>query len=149
MQAYCPLPTASESGPRGSILWISCEFRRLSCPSLAGGVSCPCRLGPEVLTENRSRCEHCRTMPRPRSDSPALFELEDIRPDFRIERRAMKRGQWPVAGLDEAGRGPLAGPVVAAAVILDPKRIPTGLDDSKRLTAEERETLFEALLKEA
>jgi ribonuclease HII len=88
-------------------------------------------------------------MARPRSDSPALFELEDIRPDFSIERRAMKRGQWPVAGLDEAGRGPLAGPVVAAAVILDPKRIPKGLDDSKRLTPEERETLFEVILKKA
>jgi len=88
-------------------------------------------------------------MTRPRSDSPALFDLEDIRPDFSIERRAMKRGQWPVAGLDEAGRGPLAGPVVAAAVILDPKRIPKGLDDSKRLTADAREELFEAILKKA
>ena len=48
----------------------------------------------------------------------------------------MKRGVWPVAGLDEAGRGPLAGPVMAAAVILDPKRIPKGLDDSKRLSHE-------------
>ena len=38
----------------------------------------------------------------------------------------MKRGVFPVAGCDEAGRGPLAGPVVAAAVILDPKRIPEG-----------------------
>jgi len=88
-------------------------------------------------------------MTRPRSDSPALFDLEEIRPDFSIERRAMKRGQWPVAGLDEAGRGPLAGPVVAAAVILDPKRIPKGLDDSKRLTADAREELFEAILKKA
>ena len=61
----------------------------------------------------------------------------------------MKRGQWPVAGLDEAGRGPLAGPVVAAAVILDPKRIPKGLDDSKRLTADAREGLFDAILKKA
>ena len=58
----------------------------------------------------------------------------------------MKRGQWPVAGLDEAGRGPLAGPVVAAAVILDPKRIPAGLDDSKRLTASQREELFGEIL---
>jgi ribonuclease HII len=90
-----------------------------------------------------------RVMARPRSDSPPLFDLEDIRPDFSIERRAMKRGQWPVAGLDEAGRGPLAGPVVAAAVILDPKRIPKGLDDSKRLTPEERENLFEVILKKA
>ena len=61
----------------------------------------------------------------------------------------MKDGQWPVAGLDEAGRGPLAGPVVAAAVILDPKRIPKGLDDSKRLVHEEREALFEKILKTA
>ncbi len=51
-----------------------------------------------------------------------------------------------MAGLDEAGRGPLAGPVVAAAVILDPERIPDGLDDSKRLTAEQRGALFETIL---
>ena len=53
----------------------------------------------------------------------------------------MKRGVWPIAGCDEAGRGPLAGPVVAAAVILDPKRVPRGLDDSKRLDPETREKL--------
>jgi ribonuclease HII len=66
---------------------------------------------------------------------------EDIRPTFRRERAAIKRGVWPVAGCDEAGRGPLAGPVVAAAVILDPKRVPRGLDDSKKLDAETRERL--------
>ena len=54
----------------------------------------------------------------------------------------MKRGVWPVAGCDEAGRGPLAGPVVAAAVILDPKRVPRGLDDSKKLNAAMREQLY-------
>jgi ribonuclease HII len=48
---------------------------------------------------------------------------------------------WPVAGCDEAGRGPLAGPVVAAAVILDPKRVPRGLDDSKKLDPETRAKL--------
>jgi ribonuclease HII len=47
----------------------------------------------------------------------------------------------PVCGLDEAGRGPLAGPVSAAAVILDPDRIPEGLNDSKMLTARARERL--------
>ena len=47
----------------------------------------------------------------------------------------------PVAGVDEAGRGPLAGPVVAAAVILDPGRTIDGLDDSKRLSAARREEL--------
>jgi ribonuclease HII len=67
---------------------------------------------------------------------------EDIRPTFRRERAALKRGVWPVAGCDEAGRGPLAGPVVAAAVILDPKRVPRGLDDSKKLDPETREKLY-------
>ena len=52
------------------------------------------------------------------------------------------RGVWPVAGCDEAGRGPLAGPVVAAAVILDPERIPRGLNNSKKLDREEREKLY-------
>jgi ribonuclease HII len=66
-------------------------------------------------------------------------------PNFRRERALLKRGIWPVAGCDEAGRGPLAGPVVAAAVVLDPKRIPKGIDDSKRLTAERREELFEEI----
>lgn len=50
-----------------------------------------------------------------------------------------------VAGIDEAGRGPLAGPVVAAAVVLDPRRIPPGLDDSKRLSATRRAALFEEI----
>jgi ribonuclease HII len=68
-----------------------------------------------------------------------------LRPSFRRERAAIKRGVFPVAGCDEAGRGPLAGPVVAAAVILDPKRIPRGLNDSKKLTAIQRETLYERI----
>src|ERR1700734_2204983 len=63
-------------------------------------------------------------------------------PSFRRERAMIKRGIWPGAGCDEAGRGPLAGPVVAAAVVLDPKRIPKGIDDSKRLSAERPEALF-------
>jgi ribonuclease HII len=64
------------------------------------------------------------------------------RPTFARERAAMRRGILPVAGCDEAGRGPLAGPVVAAAVILDPERVPRGLDDSKRLAPERREVLY-------
>jgi ribonuclease HII len=67
---------------------------------------------------------------------------EVVRPTFRRERAAMRRGILPVAGCDEAGRGPLAGPVVAAAVILDPRRIPKGLDDSKKLAPEQRERLY-------
>lgn len=87
-------------------------------------------------------------MARPRSDSPPLFEIVE-RPDFTFEQKAIKNGLWPCAGLDEAGRGPLAGPVVAAAVVLDPDNIPSGLDDSKRLSATQREALFEQILGKA
>lgn len=68
-----------------------------------------------------------------------------LRPSFRRERRAFNSGIWPIAGCDEAGRGPLAGPVVAAAVVLDPGRIPRGLNDSKKLDAEAREKLYEKI----
>ncbi|MDD3609849.1 MAG: ribonuclease HII [Halothiobacillaceae bacterium] len=54
-----------------------------------------------------------------------------------------------IAGVDEAGRGPLAGPVCAAAVILDPRRPIDGIDDSKRLTARRREQLFERIQSDA
>src|SRR5438874_4434184 len=70
------------------------------------------------------------------------LQEEESRPTFRRERSALKRGIWPVAGCDEAGRGPLAGPVVAAAVILDPARVPRGLDDSKKLDRPTREKLY-------
>ncbi|HTB05258.1 MAG TPA: ribonuclease HII [Bradyrhizobium sp.] len=76
---------------------------------------------------------------------PAKGVIAVASPSFRRERALIKRGVWPVAGCDEAGRGPLAGPVVAAAVVLDPKRIPKGIDDSKRLTPERREELFEQI----
>ncbi|MEX0370690.1 MAG: ribonuclease HII, partial [Tateyamaria sp.] len=54
-----------------------------------------------------------------------------------------------VAGVDEVGRGPLAGPVTAAAVVLDPGAIPDGLDDSKKLTARKREAVWDAILETA
>lgn len=52
----------------------------------------------------------------------------------------------PIAGVDEAGRGPLAGPVVAAAVVLNPDALPDGLHDSKKLAPQKREALFEAIM---
>ena len=55
----------------------------------------------------------------------------------------------PVCGLDEAGRGPWAGPVVAAAVILDPGALPDGIDDSKKMTARRREVVYKALTQHA
>lgn len=63
-------------------------------------------------------------------------------PDYSFESRHI----GPVAGVDEAGRGPLAGPVVAAAVVLDPDCIPEGLNDSKVLTAAKRAMLCARLL---
>lgn len=70
-------------------------------------------------------------------------------PDFSRERQLISLGMRFVAGVDEAGRGPLAGPVTAAAVILDPDDIPDGLDDSKALTAERREELFGQIVAKA
>jgi ribonuclease HII len=67
----------------------------------------------------------------------ATFELEVIE---------LKLADGPVVGIDEAGRGPWAGPVVAAAVILDPTRIPDGIDDSKALEPEDREAIYARLI---
>ena len=67
-------------------------------------------------------------------------------PDFSYERAAMDRGFARIAGVDEVGRGPLAGPVTACAVVLDMSRIPEGLNDSKKLSAKRRESLAEAIL---
>ena len=63
-------------------------------------------------------------------------------PDLTIEQEYPA----PIAGIDEAGRGPWAGPVVAAAVILDRDAIPDGLNDSKRLSAARRTTLFQSIM---
>jgi len=67
-------------------------------------------------------------------------------PDFSRECALMAAGSKNICGVDEAGRGPLAGPVVVSAVILDPKNIPSGLNDSKKLSAKRRERLFEQIL---
>ncbi|PUB15672.1 ribonuclease HII [Yoonia sediminilitoris] len=70
-------------------------------------------------------------------------------PNFSFEIAARKRGLTVVAGVDEVGRGPLAGPVCAAAVVLDPDNIPDGLNDSKQLSAKRREALFDLLMEQA
>ncbi len=65
-----------------------------------------------------------------------------IKATFDVEASEMKLGRAPVAGVDEAGRGPWAGPVVAAAVILDERAIPDGIADSKALDHDMREALY-------
>ncbi|MBV9571190.1 MAG: ribonuclease HII [Alphaproteobacteria bacterium] len=70
-------------------------------------------------------------------------------PHYIFESRTLKVRPGPVCGVDEAGRGPLAGPVVAAAVILERRRVPKGLNDSKQLTPDDREALFPRILEMA
>jgi ribonuclease HII len=70
-------------------------------------------------------------------------------PDFSFETAALAQGFQYVAGVDEVGRGPLAGPVTAAAVVLNPQAIPAGLNDSKKLNAARREALFEVIMSSA
>ena len=70
-------------------------------------------------------------------------------PHLLHEAEARAGGACRVAGVDEVGRGPIAGPVTAAAVILDERRIPFGLNDSKKLGAKRREMLCEALFASA
>ena len=67
------------------------------------------------------------------------------RPCFKIELQY----PTPLAGVDEAGCAPLAGPVVAAAVVLDREKFPRGIDDSKNLPIEKREALYARLMKSA
>jgi|TARA_Y100000815_G_scaffold101948_2_gene90747 ribonuclease HII len=66
-------------------------------------------------------------------------------PDDSFERAAIARGFLRIAGVDEVGRGPLAGPVTAAAVVLDLAKLPEGLNDSKKLTARARDALTKAI----
>lgn len=68
---------------------------------------------------------------------------------FSREAAVLAKDIWPVAGVDEVGRGPLAGPVVVAAVILDPDRVPDGLADSKELSPVRREALFDLIMASA
>jgi ribonuclease HII len=72
----------------------------------------------------------------------------DINPE-QFEKEARKQGHSRIAGIDEAGRGPLAGPVVAASVILPQKPYLPHLDDSKRLSPQRREQLFDAIYEQA
>ena len=70
-------------------------------------------------------------------------------PNFHLEQTLLDRGYTLIAGIDEVGRGPLAGPVYAAAVMLDPNAIPDGLNDSKALTAKRRGVALDAIINTA
>jgi ribonuclease HII len=78
-----------------------------------------------------------------------MATAEKITPTFNVEIRLLKAGYARIAGVDEAGRGPLAGPVSAAAVILNPFDMIEGLNDSKALTEKKRELLFDEIKERA
>jgi ribonuclease HII len=84
-------------------------------------------------------------------DSLLLFDeiSTALAPDFQIETGYWERGYHHIAGVDESGRGPLAGPVVAAAVILDPATDLNGLNDSKKMTARARDLLYDKIMSSA
>ncbi len=128
--------------------------------------------GKTGLEENRCTGETAAMSQSPRTDSSSPFSLpqagrsagnaadwdvgvnsgrgaDETFPHFELEAGLIRKGARLVAGVDEAGRGPLAGPVVAAAVILRQGAIPEGLNDSKRLTAKRREELYEEILASA
>lgn len=88
-------------------------------------------LGNRILVLRR-RSAHERAMAQKKSSGP----------DFSFEAAALSAGARCVAGVDEAGRGPLAGPVVAAAVVLDPDNLPAAVRDSKKLSARQRDAAF-------
>ena len=68
---------------------------------------------------------------------------------YEIEQELYHKGLDLIAGVDEAGRGPLAGPVCAAAVVLEPGRFIEGVQDSKKLSEKKREELYDVIIKEA
>jgi ribonuclease HII len=77
----------------------------------------------------------------------AAAEAEKAERMLRYERELWAKGLRTIAGVDEAGRGPLAGPVVAAAVIVEPGFYIPGVDDSKKLTPATRNALFEDIMR--
>ena len=81
--------------------------------------------------------------------SPRLEEIERLEGMLAYEREAMSSGYRLIAGIDEVGRGPLAGPVVSAAVILQELYMLEGLDDSKKLAPRTRERLSESISRDA
>ena len=88
--------------------------------------------------------------------APPLVLMSEIgsdrsmeQPDYSLESAAQQRGYVRIAGVDEVGRGPLAGPVTAAAVILNPEDIPAGLNDSKKLSAKKREAVEQMIFDKA
>lgn len=114
--------------------------------------SCPVEKLPEVLPEfaadSRKGVQSLVTRFQKKYDA-YLAELERLETLLTYERECYEKGFELVAGIDEVGRGPLAGPVVAAAVILPKNCKIAGVNDSKKLSAQKREELCEIIKEQA
>jgi ribonuclease HII len=92
-----------------------------------------------ILRKQEVRQQNPKTVKIPKSELTRLKKL------CLLENEARQQGFSIIAGVDEAGRGPLAGPVVAAACILPPDLLIPGIDDSKKLTADQRDSLYQTI----
>ena len=81
--------------------------------------------------------------------APSAIDILPDMPNYSVERMLYAGGARAVAGVDEAGRGPLAGPVTAAAVVLDAKALPSGINDSKKLAPKARVRLLKKIMADA
>lgn len=101
--------------------------------------------------DDATKAARLNASPFPFAKAAVLRQSGDMTdaPDFYLETACHARGLLQVAGVDEVGRGPIAGPVTAAAVILDPNDIPEGLNDSKKLTAKRREAAYVEIMARA
>ena len=103
----------------------------------------------ELPDLRKNSCNAIRlSMSHKNNDLPLFHDIPSM-PDYSIEESLISKGYQNIAGVDEVGRGPLAGPVATAAVILDRNNIPEGLNDSKKLSAKKREALYDRILRSA
>ncbi|MDR7417998.1 MAG: ribonuclease HII [Armatimonadota bacterium] len=122
--------------------------RRLTLTALAAALRADQVDPTELLTDPRAGVRHLAQRWVRRREH-ARVEAERVAALFAREEAAWARGTAPVAGVDEVGRGPLAGPVVAAAVVFSEVRIIPGLKDSKKLKPGEREALYDQIVRAA
>lgn len=113
------------------------EQRRLSREEIR-------RLAQDDRAGVRQAIQHWR-----RQQAEQMWERRRLYRLYNFERQYYARGWWRIAGVDEAGRGPLAGPLVVGAVVLPPECFITGLNDSKKLSEDERERLYEIITRVA
>lgn len=127
-------------------------FERMTIAELAAYLDCREDLSPEdiaLLEADRRRGAAVLLKRFLRRKETCLKEDIRLQKMLAEEKILWERGYKAVAGVDEAGRGPLAGPVVAAAVILSPGQVINRLNDSKQLSAAMREKLFEFIIQQA